>query len=77
MSDDKPEVIGHRVFSLQVCVPTDWTDEQVVMFAEKYRPCGTECGWVIRREGSEWLGGDPERNPCDTRSGFVHIMLDA
>ena len=62
---------------MQVCVPSDWTDEQVIAFAEREWPCGTTHGWQIRREGDPYLSGSPERNPCAERWGYVHIMLDA
>jgi len=60
----------------QVCVPTEWTDAQIIEFAEQQYPSGTDGGWHIRREGNNALGGDPERNPCLQRPGHVHIMLD-
>lgn len=74
---NKPEVTRFGAFDMQVCVPADWTDEQVIAFAEKERPCGTINGWAIRRAGDEALHGAPERNPCADHGGFVHIMLDA
>ena len=55
----------------------DWTDDEIVSFAEQEYPCGTTCGWVIRREGDKLLAGCPERNSCKTRKGFVHVVLDA
>lgn len=61
----------------QVCVPAEWTDEQVLSFANDRNPCGTRNGWHIRREGDEALGGDPERVQCAERAGYVHIMVDA
>jgi hypothetical protein len=61
------------VLDMQVCVPKDWTDEQVLAFAEKENPCGTKGGWSIRRQGSEFLSGSDER----VQSNNVHIMLDA
>ncbi|WP_136685665.1 hypothetical protein [Falsirhodobacter xinxiangensis] len=72
-----PEVTRHGLFSMQVCVPADFTDDQVSSFAERECPCGTEHGWSIRREGDEALQGYPERMPCNERDGCVHIMLDA
>jgi hypothetical protein len=62
---------------MQVCVPKDWTDEQVKEFADRMNPCGTTGGWFIRKEGSEYLKGDPERRTCNDKVGFVHIVLDA
>jgi len=67
----------YGVLDMQVCVPADWTDEQVVEFANASNPCGTEAGWHIRREGSDLILGDPERGPCNEVAGKVHIMLDA
>lgn len=62
--------------SMQVCVPYDWTDEQIVSFANRENPTGIASQWTIRREGDEWLNGDPERNPCEERELHVHVMLD-
>jgi len=62
---------------MQVCVPKDWSDEQVVAFAEKHYPCGTSGGWGIRREGHELLAGFPERAQCIEHEDNCHIMLDA
>ena len=63
---------------MQVCVPEDYTDEQVKKFADSENPCGTTNGWAIVKEGNRHLAGDPERQPCmGGREGFVHIMLEA
>jgi len=72
-----PVVVKYGLFDMQVCVPADWTDDQVVLFSELTNPCGTTNGWQIRKAGDELLGGDPERQPCNDRAGCVHIMLDA
>lgn len=73
----KPEVTRREALDCQVCVPKEWNDAEVLAFAESENPCGTENGWFVRREGDKALAGQPERNPCAERSGFVHIMLDA
>lgn len=65
------------VLDCQVCVPADWTDEQVLEFAEHEQPCGTSDGWQIRRAGDAALRGMAERVPCAERDGYVHVMLDA
>lgn len=70
-------VTHHGVLDMQVCVPKEWTDEQVVEFAEKHFPCGTTHGWQIRREGHKLLSGAPERVVCAGDQGCVHLMLDA
>lgn len=62
---------------MQVCVPSDWKDEDVEAFANRENPCGTTNGWQIRREGSRLLAGCKERVCCEDRDKHVHIMLDA
>ena len=71
------EVTRRGGLDCQVCVPTDWDDYAVKQFADRENLCGTEHGWHIRKEGDKHLAGDAERVPCRSRSGFVHIMLDA
>lgn len=77
VTSTEPEVTHHGVLDAQVCVPTSWTDDEVIDFLERRCPCGTTTGWHIRREGSELLSGGPERVACEGRAGFVHVMLDA
>lgn len=73
-----PQVLRRGIFDCQVCVPNEWTDEQVEELANAENPTGISSGWRIRKEGSELLVGDPERVSCnsETNPGFVHIMLD-
>lgn len=71
-----PQLLRSGAFDCQLCVPADWDDARVVQFAEIAYPAGTELGWHIRREGDKALCGARERVPCDSRAGFVHIMLD-
>lgn len=77
VANESAAVTRRGMLDCQVCVPKDWSDDQVKSFADKANPCGTECGWSIRREGDKALSGDPERVPCEQRDGFIHIMLDA
>lgn len=74
---DNPEVTRRGLLDMQVCVPKDWTDDQIRAFAEAENPAGTSGGWSIRKEGDKLLAGSPERMPCDDRESFVHVMLDA
>lgn len=71
------EVTKIGTLDMQVCVPENWTDNQVRDFAEAKNSCGTTNGWFIRREGDDALLCQLERQPCAKRSGHVHIMLDA
>lgn len=76
-AEQNAEVTKRGGLSMQVCVPTGWTDEQVKAFADTANACGTENGWSIRKEGDKALAGDPERVACSDRKDHVHIMLDA
>ncbi len=72
-----PQVTRIGLLDMQVCVPSEWTDSEVLTFAEASNPCGTSGGWAIRRAGDKALAGAMERVPCQKRDGAVHIMLDA
>ena len=80
--EPEAQVIGKYPLGVQVCVPDNWTDDQVTEFANLEVLCGVSTGWLIRKEGHRLLAGDPERAPCGGhgggpgREGFVHIMLD-
>ena len=74
---DQPAMLRMSLLDMQVCVPEVWTDDQVVAWAEGCQPCGTTAGWAVRREGDPHLLGDPERVPCLTRTGFIHVILEA
>ena len=74
---DKPEVTRCGFLDMQVCVPKEFTDEQVKEFADANNPSGLEAGWMIRKQDDESLNGDPERAQCEKREGCVHIMLGA
>lgn len=88
---DQPQVTKYGLLSMQVCVPKEYTDEQVMAFVKRYEQSvvaeaelaiGRKCpmthrtGWEIRKEGSPYLQGSPERAQCVERCGCVHIMLD-
>jgi hypothetical protein len=77
MSTTLESITKRGTLDMQVCVPSEWTDEQVKSFAERENPCGTTHGWQIRREGDEALVGSKERVQCASISTNVHIMLDA
>lgn len=70
------QVTRRSILSMQVCVPADWSDEQVLEFAEKENPSGTENGWVIRKAGATKLSGsNATRVICEKHGCNMHIML--
>jgi hypothetical protein len=87
MNHSRPVIMQVGLLSLQVCIPDDWTDEQIISFAEKEYPCGTTAGWQIRRQSEcdKILENNPslpkeellERVTCADRPNFVHVVLDA
>ena len=70
------EITHYGLLDMQVCIPGEWTDKQVKVFANSKNPAGTTYGWKIRKTGHEALAGDPERVKCLERCEHVHIMLE-
>ena len=62
---------------MQVCVPTEWKDDEVKRFADLANICGTQNGWHIRKQGDKLLAGSDERVTCSDDEQRVHITLDA
>ena len=73
----EPEIVRYGMLDMQVCVPKEWTDKEVLKFAEQENLCGTTAGWEIRKRGNKYLGGCDERTQCCDHEENVHIMLDA
>jgi hypothetical protein len=71
------QVTKRGALDMQVCVPADWSDDQVKEFADSANLCGTSGGWQIRRAGDIALAGCAERVQCQDDPNFCHIMLDA
>lgn len=76
MQGEEPQITRRALASCQCCVPSGWTDEQVLEFVGRENPTGLDHGWSVRKQGDEALRGADERVPCEMRLGFVHIMLD-
>lgn len=80
MNPEKPimrgMVIRRGPLDMQVCVPKNWTEEEIISFAESTNPSGTEAGWHIRQD-PDLLAGDPVRAQCSIHPAFVHVTLDA
>jgi len=72
-----PEVVRRGVLDVLVCVPVEFTDDQVLAFANTRTPSGTTDGWQIRRQGNPQLNGRGERMKCAVNRGHVHMVLDA
>lgn len=70
-------IIKEGVFALGVCVPADWTDEQISQWATKVYHCGATSGWHVRKEGDRLITEDsPERGVCEKDPSRVHVVLD-
>lgn len=76
MSDNPtPQVLRVSLFAAHVCVPADYTDQQVEEFVNKDSPTGIASKWRICRNGHAFLGEDAERVVCEDRKGCVHMLL--
>lgn len=64
-----------KALAMQVCVPKDFTEEQIVAFAELENPAGTSHGWHVARKGDTALAGCEERVQCEERGDCVHVVL--
>ena len=84
--DRRPSVVQTGPLHMQVCVPQEYTDNQVEIYANYISPCGTTEGWKIRR--NQGLMVDPnkaegnyptyfERVECGEKPRFVHVLLEA
>lgn len=71
------QVTRRGFLDMQVCVPVNMTDDEVIAFAEQEYPAGTKAGWQIRRQADYTIPNQLERAPCDLWPGHVHITLDA
>lgn len=80
----KPVATLINLIHLGVCVPKNWTDEQVEEFANAESPTGISSRWTIKpqeeydaqlNEGLIEAEAAHERNPCLERSDFVHLVL--
>lgn len=71
-------ILKKSVFSLGVCVPASWTDEQVERWANHAYPAVTSAGWQVRKEGDRLVTPEsPERAQCEQEPDRVHLVLDA
>jgi hypothetical protein len=71
----EPQILVAKLLAMRVCVPSDFTDEQIIAFAEKQNPAGTSNGWVIARKGATALAGSEERIQCAEKPDCVHMVL--
>ena len=76
-TDERPMLTIAALLWCQVCVPEDWTPEQIVAFAEREYPCGTTNGWHLVEEADGILPEGEAVVPCAERPGFVHRVLTA
>ena len=67
--DYPPEITIRKLLAMQICVPQDWSDHEIEMFAEEKNRCGTTHGWKIDK--------DLDKVPCKERNGFIHVVVQA
>lgn len=57
-----------------VCVPAEWTPDQVVEAANKLNPTGIDSPWALSSEPT-FKGGQPNPCPCHQSKGRSHWLL--
>jgi len=68
-------ILRNSVFIVQVCVPKDWTDQEVIDFTERECPNRGTFNWSIVRTGDRLLDDNPRRVNCAENENFVHMVL--
>lgn len=63
--DDSPLVIQQSVFQVQLCIPSEWSDEKIIGFCTQEVPPGTEGGWKI----------SSNRGQCENNKNKIHVVL--
>ncbi len=71
----RPSIIRTSPLLIQVCVPEEWNNEQIVEFANTKHPAGTSNGWMVVKDGHDLLSGDPERVRCAKYPNYIHVLL--
>ena len=70
-------VLQNKLLAQQVCVPREWSDQEVIDWLEGGNPCGTSGGWHLCEDGDNALRGSPARVQCAQQPGWVHRVLVA
>lgn len=63
-SDKDMLVYASGLACMSVCVPNDWTREQVAEVANRMRPNGLPTDWQVS-EAPQFAGGEPNPCPCN------------
>lgn len=78
MKKPEPAVIRVGLCHCQVCVPKDWTDEQINEFVNNETPTGIKSNWAIP-DNTWWLAhrsDDSElRTQCSDYPDHIHTVL--
>lgn len=76
LNTDEPVVTRNGLFTMQVCVPKTFTDEETVEYANRVNPAGTSHGWFLCQQGNPVLNGDDSIVQCLERPNCVHRVLE-
>ena len=69
------QIIRIGFFQMQLCVPKEFSDKEIIEFAERENPAGTQNGWNLVRDGDEILGGDSARVQCLEIEDNIHVVV--
>jgi hypothetical protein len=65
----KPEIVRMGMLFIQVCVPENFSDDQVEEFANSEHGTGIKSKWTIDRSQVN------VRAKCEEREGCTHLVL--
>ena len=68
-------VLRMNLCGLRVCVPREWSNDEITDFANTERPTGIKSCWVVAENGASVLGGDQARIRCADDREKVHVVL--
>lgn len=70
---EQPYIVQQDASTLVVCVPDDWTNDEIRTYANVACDRGLSHGWLLRSDDTE---NEMEfRIPCCSRESHVHVLL--
>jgi hypothetical protein len=76
---DQATILRIGLDTMRICVPKDWTEEQILAWAKAQEPMTIRDSefpsWKICRNGCAALAGTEERIVCEASPDHVHHLL--
>lgn len=69
----KATIVARWYLSMALCVPVQWTNQQVEQFATEV---DGRTGWRVRPDESPIWSDGVRPYPCPTNPGYIHLIVD-